>query len=512
MRREIIEKLGLKEINSGAHVGGSGGALGAHGDELVSLSPIDGRPIAAVRQATTDDYEQVMDRAVRAFGKWRMTPAPLRGQIVREIGDALRRRKDDLGRLVSLEMGKILAEGRGEVQEMVDVADFAVGLSRQLYGLTMPSERPFHRLHEQWLPLGPVGVITAFNFPVAVWSWNALIAAVCGNVIIWKPSSKTPLTALAVMELIAPVVDKYDIEGVFNLVVGRGAEVGEKMLADKRLPLISATGSCRMGRHVGQAVSARLGRTILELGGNNAVIVTENADLDLAYQAVLFGAVGTAGQRCTSTRRLIIHRSVKDAFLNRLVKSYGRVKVGDPLEDGVLMGPLVDEEAGRAMEQALEAAKAQGGQILCGGDRLTIKGLEGGCYLSPAVVAAKPGMEVMGEETFAPILYVVEYDDIEEALEIHNSVDQGLSSSIFTDSLKYSERFLSALGSDCGMANVNVGTSGAEIGGAFGGEKDTGGGRESGSDAWKTYMRRQTSTINWGDEMPLAQGIEFDAD
>ncbi len=510
--KEVFQKLGLSETNSGASVGGSGGGLVTRGRELVSFSPIDGRPLASIRQAGAEDYEEVAARAGDALGKWAATPAPMRGQIVREMGDILRRSKEDLGRLVTLEMGKIRAEGLGEVQEMVDIADFAVGLSRQLYGLTMHSERPRHRLYEQWHPLGRIGVVTAFNFPVAVWSWNALIAAVCGDAIIWKPSSKTPLTALAVMNLMAPVIDKYGLEGVFNLVIGRGSEIGERMIADRRLPLISATGSCKMGRHLGRTVAGRLGRTILELGGNNAVIVAEDADQEMALRAVLFGAVGTAGQRCTSTRRLIIHHSVRESFLDRLAKSYGRVRVGDPLEEGVLMGPLVDEAAVQGMERALEAARTQGGEILHGGERLEIEGLEGGFYVRPAIVAAPAGLPIMAEETFAPILYVTGYDDPEEALALHNSVDQGLSSSIFTNSLKYSERFLSHLGSDCGIANVNVGTSGAEIGGAFGGEKDTGGGRESGSDAWKGYMRRQTVTINWGDEMPLAQGIEFDAD
>ena len=510
MADSLLERLGIGEINSGASVGGAKGALQTRGEESVSFSPIDGRPLASVRRATAEDYEEVMARAGKAMEKWIMTPAPARGQIVREMGDILRRNKDDLGRLVTLEMGKILPEGRGEVQEMVDVADFAVGLSRQLYGLTMPSERPRHRLYEQWHPLGRIGVITAFNFPVAVWSWNALIGAVCGDLTVWKPSSKTPLTALAVMHLLAPVIDKHDLAGVFNLVIGRGAETGERMIGDRRLPLISATGSCDMGRRIGQAVAARLGRTILELGGNNAVIVARDTDLELALRAVLFGAVGTAGQRCTSTRRLIIHESVREPFLDRLKEAYGRVRIGDPLAPGVLMGPLVDGDAADKMARTLEAALAQGAEIVCGGGRLELKGLEGGHYVRPTIVAAPAGLPVMAQETFAPILYVTGFNDLEEALRLHNSVDQGLSSSIFTDSLKYSERFLSHLGSDCGIANVNVGTSGAEIGGAFGGEKDTGGGRESGSDAWKGYMRRQTVTLNWGDEMPLSQGIEFD--
>jgi aldehyde dehydrogenase (NAD+) len=406
-------------------------------------------------------------------------------------------------------MGKIKSEGQGEVQEMIDIADFAVGLSRQLYGLTMHSERPHHRLYEQWHPLGLVGIVTAFNFPVAVWSWNALIAAVCGDVVIWKPSSKTPLTALAVMNLVAPVVDKYDLEGVFNVVIGRGSEIGERLINDRRLPLISATGSCQMGRRIGQAVAGRLGRSLLELGGNNAVIVTKEADQEMALRAVLFGAVGTAGQRCTSTRRLIIHHAIKDEFLNKLVKAYEQVTIGDPLADGVLMGPLIDESAADQMMGALAQATTQGARILYGGGRVQPPALEHGSYVQPTLVDAPPDLPVMREETFAPILYVVTYQDFDEALRIHNDVDQGLSSSVFTRSLSHAERFLSHEGSDCGIANVNVGTSGAEIGGAFGGEKDTGGGRESGSDAWKNYMRRQTNTINWGSDMPLAQGISF---
>jgi len=512
MRERVFRELGLEEVNPGAGVGGREGWLEPKGPELVSTSPVDGTPLARIRQASGEDYQQVMARAGEAFEKWRMTPAPVRGQVVREIGQALRDHKEALGALVSLEMGKILPEGEGEVQEMIDVADYAVGLSRQLYGLTMASERPFHRLYEQWHPLGPIGVITAFNFPVAVWSWNAFIAAVCGDVVVWKPSSKTPLCALAVMNLIAPVVESHGLQGVFNLVIGSGREVGQTMIEDRRLPLISATGSCEMGRRVGRAVAARLGRSLLELGGNNAVVVARDADLDLAVRAVLFGAVGTAGQRCTSTRRLIIHTSVKEPFLAKLKKAYGQLKIGDPLEEGVLVGPLVDGEAVEKMMEALKRAEAEGGRVLHGGRRLDLEGLENGFYVQPAIVQAPAGLPVMGEETFAPILYVVEYDDFREAIEIHNSVDQGLSSSLFTNSLLLAEEFLSPRGSDCGLANVNVGTSGAEIGGAFGGEKDTGGGRESGSDAWKGYMRRQTNTINWGQELPLAQGIRFGAD
>jgi aldehyde dehydrogenase (NAD+) len=510
--QEILRQLGLQSENAGAGLGGSQGWLAAEGPILNSYTPIDGSLVATVRQATTKDCETVVEASRQAFFKWRMTPAPVRGQVVREIGEELRKHKHHLGTLVSLEMGKIKAEGQGEVQEMIDIADFAVGLSRQLYGLTMHSERPHHRMYEQWHPLGPVGVITSFNFPVAVWSWNALVAAVCGDIVIWKPSSKTPLTALAVMNLISPVVEKYDIPGVFNVVIGQGSEIGEKLIHDRRLPLISATGSCAMGRRVGQAVASRLGRSLLELGGNNAVIVTDDADQEMALRAVLFGAVGTAGQRCTSTRRLIIHHAIKDQFLGKLVKAYEQITIGDPLADGVLMGPLVDGHAVDHMMKALAQATGEGARIIYGGKRVDVAGLEHGFYVQPTLVEAPHELPVMREETFAPILYVVSYQHFDEAIKIHNDVDQGLSSSVFTSSLYHAERFLSHEGSDCGIANVNVGTSGAEIGGAFGGEKDTGGGRESGSDAWKNYMRRQTNTINWGGDLPLAQGISFGVD
>jgi len=508
--KNIKKDLGIKDINYGASTGTSKGWLKTAGAELTSYSPIDGKPIARVVQAGAQDYEAVITKAQEAFVKWRMTPAPSRGAVIRQIADALRAKKKALGRLVSLEMGKIQAEGEGEVQEMIDIADFSVGLSRQLYGLTMASERPRHRMYEQWHPLGPVGVITAFNFPVAVWSWNAFIAAVCGDVIIWKPSSKTPLCAVAVQNIIDPILDEHDLSGVFNLVIGSGRDVGELLINDRRLPLISATGSCAMGRKIGKAVAARLGRSVLELGGNNAIIITEDADLDLALRAVLFGAVGTAGQRCTSTRRIIVQSSVKERFLLALAKAYAQVKVGDPLENGVLMGPLIDKEAVEGMMAALREAKEHGGRIVCGGDRISLTGLEGGHYVQPTIVEAPRDLAVMREETFAPILYVIAYDTLKEAIEIHNQVDQGLSSAIFTNSLSQSETFLSHEGSDCGIANVNIGTSGAEIGGAFGGEKDTGGGREAGSDAWKAYMRRQTNTINFSGEMPLAQGIKFE--
>ena len=506
----IKKDLGINNLNYGASTGTSQGWLETSGPELTSYTPIDGRPIAKVIQAGTADYEAIVQKAQQAFAKWRMIPAPERGAVIRQIADALRANKKALGSMVSLEMGKIQGEGEGEVQEMIDIADFALGLSRQLYGLTMVSERPRHRMYEQWHPLGPVGVITAFNFPVAVWAWNAFIGAVCGDVIIWKPSSKTSLCAIAVQNIIDPILDEHDLNGVFNLVIGRGKDVGESLINDRRVPLISATGSCAMGRRIGQAVAARLSRSILELGGNNAIIITEDADWDLTLRAVLFGAVGTAGQRCTSTRRIIIHNSIKEGFLNALANAYAQVKVGNPLEDGVLMGPLIDQGAVDDMMAALGQAKDQGGRIAFGGETLSLPGLEGGHYVQPAIVEAPRDLQVMQEETFAPILYVVGYDTLEEAIEIQNQVDQGLSSAIFTNSLGYSERFLSHQGSDCGIANVNLGTSGAEIGGAFGGEKDTGGGREAGSDAWKAYMRRQTTTINWSGEMPLAQGIKFE--
>ena len=506
----IKKELGILDVNFGASTGTTSGRLKTTGPELVSYSPIDGRPIAKVVQARSGDYEAVVKKAQEAFVKWRMTPAPARGAVIRRIADALRAKKTALGRLVSLEMGKIQAEGEGEVQEMIDIADFAVGLSRQLYGLTMASERPRHRMYEQWHPLGPVGVITAFNFPVAVWAWNAFIAAVCGDVIIWKPSSKAPLCGVAVQNIIDPILDDQGLSGVFNLVIGSGRDVGELLINDRRAPLISATGSCAMGRKVGKAVAARLGRSVLELGGNNAIIITEDADLDLALRAVVFGAVGTAGQRCTSTRRIIVHNSIKERFLTALANAYGQVKVGDPLDQSVLMGPLIDEAAVEGMMSALKQAEEQGGRIVCGGERMSLPGLEGGHYVQPTIVEAPRDLAVMREETFAPVLYVIAYDTLEEAIEIHNQVDQGLSSAIFTNSLGSSEKFLSHEGSDCGIANVNIGTSGAEIGGAFGGEKDTGGGREAGSDAWKAYMRRQTNTINYSGEMPLAQGIKFD--
>ncbi len=507
--KQILDSLGIKPVNSGACTGGSKGWIETKGKELVSYSPINGKPIASVLMAERKDYDAVMAKAEEAFKAFRMMPAPRRGEMVREIGDALRENKKALGALVSLEVGKIRAEGEGEVQEMIDIADFAVGLSRQLYGLTMHSERPEHRMYEQWHPLGIVGVVTAFNFPVAVWSWNSLLAAVCGDAIVFKPSSKTPLTGIAIQNILAPVVDKYGVEGIFNMVIGSRTDVGEPLLHDTRIPLISATGSTAMGKRVGEVVGGRLGRTILELGGNNAIIVTEDADMDMAIRATLFGAVGTAGQRCTSTRRIIVHASVKEAFVENLVSAYKQVQVGNPLDEGTLMGPLIDEGAVLAMEQALEEVKKLGGTVLCGGERTMVEGCEGGFYVTPAVAEVKNDFSIVQEETFAPILYIIEYSDFDEAIALHNGVPQGLSSAVFTTSMQYQEGFLSHRGSDCGIANVNIGTSGAEIGGAFGGEKETGGGRESGSDAWKAYMRRQTNTINWGKELPLAQGIEF---
>jgi aldehyde dehydrogenase (NAD+) len=503
MSRELLEALGVEPENLGAC---TGAWIETGGGELVSVNPTNEEPIARVRQATAEDYERVVQEAARSFASWRMRPAPERGEVVRQLGDELRAHRESLGRLVSLEMGKILTEGIGEVQEMIDICDFAVGLSRQLYGLTMHSERARHRMYEQWHPLGPIGIITAFNFPVAVWSWNAAIAAVCGDTMIWKPSSKTPLTAVAVQNIANRVMERNGLSGLFNLVIGRGADVGERMLEDRRLPLISATGSCRMGRRIATVVGERLGRTLLELGGNNAVIVMDDADRELALRAVLFGAVGTAGQRCTSTRRLFLQKGIAADFTTKLIRAYGQVRIGDPLDDNTLMGPLVDGGARDEMMAALAQIEEQGGEVLCGGGAIDRPGY----FVEPTLVRARGDMPIVRDETFAPILYIFEVDDLDQAIAMQNDVPQGLSSSIFTTSLIHSETFLSHMGSDCGIANVNVGTSGAEIGGAFGGEKETGGGRESGSDAWRTYMRRQTNTINWGDEMPLAQGVKFD--
>ncbi|GAB4154818.1 MAG: aldehyde dehydrogenase family protein [Planctomycetota bacterium] len=450
-----------------------------------------------------------MTSAVAAFEQWRKIPAPKRGEVIRQLGDELRVHKHELGALVTLEMGKILAEGEGEVQEMVDICDFAVGLSRQLYGLTMQSERPNHRMYEQWHPLGVIGIVSSFNFPVAVWSWNAAIAAVCGDAMLWKPSSKTPLTALAVQHICNRVCSRNNAPAVFNLVIGDRHAVGERMSRDRRIPMISATGSCAMGRKLGATVAERLGRTVLELGGNNAIIVMPDADMELARRAVLFGAVGTAGQRCTSTRRLFLHDSIADKFIESLVAAYKQVKIGNPLEKGVLMGPLVDAGAVRAFHHALSEVAKFGGRVVYGGKSLTEGEYAKGNFVLPTIVEAENSWPIVQDETFAPILYVIRFSELSEAIRMHNDVPQGLSSAIFTNNLKWAELFLSCAGSDCGIANVNIGTSGAEIGGAFGGEKDTGGGREAGSDSWKAYMRRQTNTINYGDELPLAQGINF---
>ncbi|MGI6393507.1 MAG: aldehyde dehydrogenase family protein [bacterium] len=507
--QKLLSTLGIKEVNYGATTGSTNGWIKTTGKELQSFSPIDGKLIATVIQATKEEYEIVAKKAYSAFQKFKMMPAPKRGEIVREIADALRKYKEPLGELVTLEMGKIKSEGMGEVQEMIDVADLAVGMSRQLCGLTMHSERPLHRMYEQWHPIGVVGIITSFNFPAAVWSWNSLIAAICGDTVIWKPSSKTPLTAIAIQNIIAPIVDKHDLDGVFTMVAGKGSEVGDTLVNDPRLPLVSMTGSTKMGIQIAQTIAKRLGRSILELGGNNAVIIAEDADLDMALHSVLFGAVGTAGQRCTSTRRVIIHKSVKERFVNALIDAYKQVKIGNPLDESVNVGPVVDQSAINDMLSAMEALKAEGGKILYGGEVLTLPGLEGGFYIMPAIAEAKNEMKIVKNETFVPLLYIIEYEDFDDAIFKNNDVPQGLSSALFTNNLKYSEKWLSHLGSDCGIANVNIGTSGAEIGGAFGGEKETGWGRESGSDSWKQYMRRQTNTTNWSDELPLAQGVKF---
>ena len=504
---EFLKELGIEETNQGV-CHGPDGWLPGEGEETRSLNPATDEPIAAIRTATEAQYDAVVKKAREAFESWRMTPAPIRGEIVRQLGQALRRYKEPLGRLVSLEMGKIYQEGLGEVQEMIDICDFAVGLSRQLYGKTIHSERPMHRMYEQWHPIGTMGIVTSFNFPVAVWCWNAAIAAVCGNTMIWKPSSKVSLCGVAVQHIANQVMEANGLSGVFNLVVGKGSTIGERLIGDKRIPLISFTGSVRMGRRIGEVVGARLGRTILELGGNNAIVVAEDADLDLATRAIVFGAVGTAGQRCTTTRRIIMHSSIAEDLIGRLVSAYRQVKIGDPLDESVLMGPLIDRQAVDGMVNALKALKEQGGEVVYGGGIL-----EGpGSFVTPCLARARNECPIVQEETFAPILYLIEYENLDDAIAMHNGVPQGLSSAIFTGSLQTSEAFLSARGSDCGIANVNIGTSGAEIGGAFGGEKDTGGGRESGSDAWKGYMRRQTNTINWSTELPLAQGIKFGDD
>ncbi len=508
---EFLKQLGIKEKNFGASTGlkwyGS-----EKGDELKVYSPINGKYIASVFQASEKDYERVVAKSHEAFLKWRKIPAPQRGEVVRAIGNELRKYKEPLGKLVTYEMGKSLQEGLGEVQEMIDICDFAVGQSRQLYGFTMHSERPSHRMYDQYHPLGVVGTISAFNFPVAVWSWNAMIAAVCGDSNLWKPSSKVPLTAIAVQNILAGVIKEYKLpEGLFSLVIGRGRTVGERMLNDKRVPLVSITGSTEVGRHAAQVIAKRFGKYILELGGNNAIILTPESDLKMAIPAIVFGAVGTAGQRCTSTRRLIIHESIYDKVKQALLKAYKTVVIGDPMKQKNHMGPLIDKGAVEDFKAALVRVKEEGGKVLFGGKVLSGKGYGSGCYVTPTIVEAENHYEIVQEETFAPILYLIKYKgEVDNAIEIHNNVVQGLSSAIFTNNMREAETFLSHWGSDCGIANVNIGTSGAEIGGAFGGEKETGGGRESGSDAWKAYMRRQTNTLNFSTELPLAQGIKFD--
>ncbi|MGP8217765.1 MAG: aldehyde dehydrogenase family protein [Bacteroidia bacterium] len=505
---KVIESLGLSGIQNGAGTGENW--IKTSGDILESYSPCDGVLIGKVKQSTKEDYESVMSAACAAFHEWRMWPAPRRGEVVRQIGDALRKNKESLGKLVSYEMGKSYQEGLGEVQEMIDICDFAVGLSRQLYGLTMHSERPLHRMYEQYHPLGPIGIISAFNFPVAVWSWNAMLAMVCGDVCIWKPSSKTPLSAVACQHIIAPVLKKNNVpEGVSCLVIGN-YKIGELISKDTRIPLVSATGSTRVGKTVAVSVGERLGRSLLELGGNNAIIITPDANLKIAVTAVLFGAVGTAGQRCTTTRRLIIHESIYDTLKASLEKAYKQIRIGNPLEEGVLMGPLIDKSAVKDYMDAIGKIKEQGGKIIYGGMVLDGPEYSSGCYVLPTIAEVKNEYPIVQHETFAPILYLIKYKTIEEAIALQNGVPQGLSSAIFSNNIQETEKFLSCAGSDCGIANVNIGTSGAEIGGAFGGEKETGGGRESGSDAWKNYMRRQTNTINYSTQLPLAQGIKFD--
>jgi len=500
----LLKKLRIQSVNAGAC---SGAGLWASGTERhTSWSPSTGEAIADVMLSDADDYDAVVDRAQSAFPKWRSVPAPVRGQLIRDLGNRLREFCEPLGELVSLEMGKIRAEGIGEVQEMIDVCDFATGLSRQLCGSTMHSERPGHRMYEQWHPLGPIGIISAFNFPVAVWSWNAAIAAVCGDTMIWKPSPTTPLTAIAVQHLCNDLMSDHKIDGLFNLAIGTNETVAQRMIEDRRLPLISFTGSCEVGNHVAEVVGRRMGRTLLELGGNNAIIVEPDADLDLAIRGILFGAVGTAGQRCTTTRRLLVHESVIEEVQARLVKAYAQVRIGDPLDRTTLMGPLVTSQSVETMIKAIQQAVSEGGSIVCGGHAL---GEQPGNYVQPTIIRMPNQTTQVRRETFAPILYLMSYRDLDQAISMQNDVPQGLSSAIFTTNLLTAEKFLSAAGSDCGIANVNIGTSGAEIGGAFGGEKATGGGRESGSDSWKAYMRRQTNTINWSTSLPLAQGIQF---
>ena len=500
-----LRDLSIQAVNSGGSTGNAWWSGRNDGSLLPSINPATGEQIAGVYPCSSDDYQRIVKESIEAFRTWRMVPAPKRGEMVRLIGQALREKKDQLGTLVSLEVGKIKAEGDGEVQEMIDMADFAVGQSRMLYGVTMQSERPAHRMSEQWHPLGPVGVITAFNFPVAVWAWNAFVAAIAGDTVIWKPSPKAPLCAVAVQQICNRVMQQQGYAGIFSLFIADQPALAEQMVQDERLPLISFTGSVPVGRRVASLVGQRLGRTLLELSGNNAVIVDETADINMAVRAVLFGAVGTAGQRCTTTRRLIVHESRYEELMGRLVRAYAQVQIGNPLEKAVLMGPLIDHVAVEGYRAALDEIKKEGGEILCGGHVLNRPGY----FVEPTIVRAQNGWPVVQRETFAPILYVMTFQTLDEAIAMHNDVKQGLSSAIFSNDVRRGERFLSAAGSDCGIANINIGTSGAEIGGAFGGEKDTGGGREAGSDSWKAYMRRQTNTVNWGAELPLAQGIKF---
>ena len=501
----FINELGINDVNYGACSGAGKWSETTQAGEIVSINPANGKKIASVYQCSESDYDRIVSDSAKVFKKWRKVPSPVRGELVRQMGEALREKKDALGSLVSLEMGKIKQEGDGEVQEMIDIADFAVGQSRMLYGKTMHSERLDHRMYEQWHPLGIVGVISAFNFPVAVWAWNAFIAAIAGDTVIWKPSSSVPLTAVAVQSICNEVMEKNGYSGIFSIVIGKGSTIGEKLINDRQIPLVSFTGSCKMGRHVSKTVAGRFGKTILELGGNNALIVDETANMDLVIPAVVFGAVGTAGQRCTSTRRVLVHQKRYDELVSKLVHAYGQVKSGDPLDSDTLMGPLVNKSAVDLFMNAMEEIKKSGGTVLYGG-----KKKEGqGYFVEPTLVKAENQWDIVQDETFAPILYLIPFDSMEEAIALHNQVPQGLSSSLFTTSVEHAELFLSSRGSDCGIANINIGTSGAEIGGAFGGEKETGGGRESGSDSWKQYMRRQTNTINWSKELPLAQGIKF---
>jgi len=507
--KKILKSLGIENSNFGAAIGGDW--IPTSGETITSYSPVDGAKIGEVISATEEDYHKCIDAGLKSFATWKMMPAPQRGEIVRQFGEALRENKEALGALVSYEMGKSFQEGLGEVQEMIDICDFAVGLSRQLHGLTMHSERPMHRMYEQYHPIGVVGIISAFNFPVAVWAWNTALAWICGDVCIWKPSEKAPLCGVACQKIMAKVLDQNNLDGGICTIVIGNANIGKLMAADKRVPLVSATGSTRMGKSVGKVVGERLGKSLLELGGNNAVILTPNADLKMVIPALVFGAVGTTGQRCTSTRRLIIHESIYNNVKTALVNAYQQLNIGNPLDESNHVGPLIDQDAVDMYSNAIEAAKKEGGKIIVEGGKLDGEGYESNCYVKPVIIEAENSFKIVQHETFAPILYLIKYNgNVDEAINIQNSVPQGLSSAIMTTDMREQEAFLSHQGSDCGIANVNIGTSGAEIGGAFGGEKETGGGRESGSDAWKVYMRRQTNTINWGTSLPLAQGIKFE--